>query len=407
MVSKRFLTPDHEIAVTTTIQTTENFSVSAVSNLSTETDLSLATPKQSVANRNAGSTAAVRRPTIRVTDESSIRPENQFDLEEHWKRFGNWSSKPIWVPPKNVSAQMAASMLESNGPFASKDDRWNSVVAKHRDGFTQVRQVNLDNASIRLPKGKLYVSVTERKDFDSISDEIPASVQTRLEEFLDGPGSRYGVKVSYLKPLCIELDDKLYFTSRKDIDAAIQTIRDEVFANYDRRWLLYYGRRAVAATMYAALFLPRELSRVAISRRNKMIDDYHSKLEFQRRRIALRAAKLHGRTRTDGCSYDEMLALTNPLDRRDVAKQYGVENQFSEAKREQLVRLAAGHLPWFTALSMGLTYLASVVSTAMVTGASSVAVCDPAFVAEFPDQPGVLVNIGHFDKIAGVRHIEF
>lgn len=39
--------------------------------------------------------------------------------------------------------------------------------------------------------------------------------------------------------------------------------------------------------------------------------------------------------------------------------------------------------------------------------APPLAVCDPAFVAEFPDAKGVLMNIGHFDEIAGVRHVEF
>jgi hypothetical protein len=38
--------------------------------------------------------------------------------------------------------------------------------------------------------------------------------------------------------------------------------------------------------------------------------------------------------------------------------------------------------------------------------ASAVAVCDPVFVAELPESPGVLLKIGHFDEIAGVTHVE-
>ncbi len=41
-----------------------------------------------------------------------------------------------------------------------------------------------------------------------------------------------------------------------------------------------------------------------------------------------------------------------------------------------------------------------------VTAASSVMVCDPAFVAEMPGSPGVLLTIGHFDEVGGVTHIE-
>jgi len=32
--------------------------------------------------------------------------------------------------------------------------------------------------------------------------------------------------------------------------------------------------------------------------------------------------------------------------------------------------------------------------------------CDPAFVAEMPGEPGVLLKIGHFDEVAGVTHVE-
>ena len=37
-----------------------------------------------------------------------------------------------------------------------------------------------------------------------------------------------------------------------------------------------------------------------------------------------------------------------------------------------------------------------------VTVAPPLVVCDPAFVAEMPDNPGVLLKIGHFDEVGGV-----
>ncbi len=89
--------------------------------------------------------------------------------------------------------------------------------------------------------------------------------------------------------------------------------------------------------------------------------------------------------------------------REDVIGQYGAENELSQAKQRELMRMAAGHLPWFVALSASLSYLAAVT----LLYAPPLAVCDPAFVAEFPESPGVLMNIGHFDEIAGVRHVEF
>ena len=114
-------------------------------------------------------------------------------------------------------------------PFASKEKRWASVVKKHRTDFTQVREFDLFQASIRLPQGKFFVTVTEQKDFDKITDPIPNCVQTRLEEFLNGPAMKRGAKVYYLKPLCIEMGDELILTTREDLTAAITKIQEEVF----------------------------------------------------------------------------------------------------------------------------------------------------------------------------------
>ena len=75
-----------------------------------------------------------------------------------------------------------------------------------------MRLLDLTQASIRLPKGKVYMTVLDKDRFDEIEDLVPASVQTRLEEFLGGKGRQPGVKVYYLKPVCIEVENKLIFT---------------------------------------------------------------------------------------------------------------------------------------------------------------------------------------------------
>ena len=101
-----------------------------------------------------------------------------------------------------------------------------------------------------------------------------------------------------------------------------------------------------------------------------------------------------------------MLELTNPLRRTDVVEQYAIENQLSHAQRDQLMHIAVGALPWFVTLSLGVAQLASLAVTLTVTTAPPVVVCDPVFVAEMPDAPGVLLKIGHFDEVDGVTHVE-
>jgi hypothetical protein len=152
----------------------------------------------------------------------------------------------------------------------------------------------------------------------------------------------------------------------------------------------------------ASLTVPRAAAAFLVRRRQKAIDAYQAQLEFKRRKTALRAARTHQKFRSDGCTFNEMLALTNPLDRLDVIEQFGVENQLSRMKRDQLIRMAAGHIPWFVALSLGVSYLASI----SITFVPPVMVCDPAFVAELPGSAGRLLKIGHFDDVAGVRHVE-
>ena len=331
------------------------------------------------------------------------RPGPQpHSLHQELLPFATWTEDPLWVPPKDCSRELAETMLRRTGLCTPRERRWEAVIEGHRDQFTQVRQIELAKASIRLPKGRLFVSVTEQKHFDRITEEIPGCVQTRLDDFLAGPGKSSNAKVDYLKPLCIEIDDQLHFTSRGEIDAAISKIRGEVDHHFHR---LYLPNRLTSASRWAAVVataIPRSLAQSAMERRHRGIEAYQAKLDFQRRRMALAAQRVHLKCRTDGCRYDEMLALTNPLEQTDVIEQYSIERKLSQAERTRLLRIAAGHMPWFVTLSMTLY----AVATVAVTWATPVAVCDPAFVAEFPGSNGELFKIGHFDDIAGVRHME-
>jgi hypothetical protein len=97
-----------------------------------------------------------------------------------------------------------------------------------------------------------------------------------------------------------------------------------------------------------------------------------------------------------------MFELTNPLQREDVIRQFAIEKDLTPSQRKQMMRIAAGSLLWFVALSIGLSYFAGVA----VTAAPPVVMCDPVFVAELPGSGGVVLNIGHFDEVAGVTHVE-
>ena len=106
--------------------------------------------------------------------------------DQELTHFGNWVGQPIWVPPKDNSEELAKSMLNQFAfafGKASKEKCWNALVKEHRSKFTLVRQFELPEASIRLPKGRLFVAITERKNFDKIEEKIPGCVQTRLDEF--------------------------------------------------------------------------------------------------------------------------------------------------------------------------------------------------------------------------------
>ena len=345
----------------------------------------------------------LRNSTVHVTP-SKVDPMTAapFTLDQELEAFGTWVDEPIWVPPKDSSVSLAESMHGSAGLFASKEQRWDAVVDEHRSAFTQVREIDLAKASIRLPQGKFFVSVTEQENFDTITDEIPNCVQTRLEEFLAGPGRQKGVKVYYLKPLCVEVGDDLILTSRDDLFAAITQIQDEVFSEYRRLWLERLPRQMIYGATNVALAMPRRVVNYFVQRRQKAIDDYQKSLEFKRRKAAMRAAKTHRKYRTDGCTFNEMLKLAGQLDREDVVEQYAEENELSRSKRRQLLRIAAGSIPWFVTLSVGASYLASLSFSTV----PPLIILDPAFVAEMPGSNGTLLKIGHFDEVGGVTHVE-
>jgi hypothetical protein len=350
--------------------------------------------------RLANQPVATAKVRPSVVDPAIAEP---FTLEQELEPFGSWVGDPIWVPPKDSSVTLAESMLRRRGWFRSKQERWESVVAEHRNEFTQVREIDLCRASIRLPKGRFFVSVTEQKDFDKIQDPIPSCVQTRLDEFLAGPGKARGVKVYYLKPLCVDAGNELILTTRDNLTAAINKIQQEVFAEYRSRYLLRRSADAMVSMVNLGLALPRALVSYGVRRRQRQIDAYHAQLEFKRRQTAMRAARTHRKFRTDGCTYEEMLALTNPLEAADVITQYGIERNLSQAKQEQLIRMAAGTVPWFVALSLTAWYATTL---ALTIGSIPVMVADPAFVAEMPGSNGVVLKIGHFDEVGGVTHVE-
>ncbi|MBI2824788.1 MAG: hypothetical protein HYX69_08885 [Planctomycetia bacterium] len=348
---------------------------------------------------------AIQARSIRRVSPSVVDPATaeRFTLEQELKPFGAWVGDPIWVPPKDSSKALAETMLRESRPFASKDKRWTSVVKKHRSDFTQVREFDLYQPSIRLPKGRFFVTVTEQEHFDEIADPIPNCVQTRLEEFLSGPAKKRGAKVYYVKPLSIEIGDELILTTREDLTAAIAKIQEEVFAEYRRLALYRRPLQAMVAAANLGLAIPRAVVNYVVGRKQKAIDALQAHLEFKRRKLALSAARAFRKHRTDVCTFDDMLELTNPLKRTDVIDQYCTEQQLSRAKRAQLLRMAAGTVPWFVALSLTVSYVSTL---ALIVTTPPIVVCDPAFVAEMPGSSGEVLKIGHFDEVGGITHVE-
>lgn len=344
--------------------------------------------------------AAARRVAPSVVEAAAAEP---FTLDQELTEFGDWVGDPIWAPPLDSSEELAESMLRLSRPFTPREERWAKIVKKHRDQFTQVREIDLRDASIRLPKGRFFVSVTEQKHFDRIEEKVPACVQTRLEEFLAGPGQKMGVKVYYLKPLCVEVGDELIMTTREEMMTEIEKVRDEVFEQYRRRVPWHCLKQATVAAADLAMAPARALLRRAIRRREKELHERMAKAEFERRKDAMDALKMYRKCRTTPCTFDGMLALTNPPRRDDVERQFTLEKNAAYARRVQLLKqVSEGSMPWFLSLSYAVihAYAASLATTAPLF------MCDPAFVAEFPKRPGVLMKIGHFDVVDGVMHVE-
>ena len=219
---------------------------------------------------------------------------------------------------------------------------------------------------------------------------------------MQGPGRRHGTKVVYLKPLCVEVGDQLIFTTPAELNATITKIRDEVFTQYRRMALPHRARQYALQAVDLALAAPRAIVKARRDRAKRKVDAYQASLEFNRRKLALRATNLHRKTRTDGCEFDEMLALTNPLRREDVIEQYGIEHDLTQAERDRLLTLTSITLPWFVTIPLAIYYISQV----SVTLVPPVLMCDPAFVAEMPGSNGVVLKIGHFDEVAGVTHVE-
>lgn len=127
------------------------------------------------------------------------------------------------------------------------------------------------------------------------------------------------------------MGDDLILTTREDLTSAVTKIQEEVFTEYRR--LAFYRRplQVLVAAANLGLAIPRGVVNHVVQRRQKSIDAYHARLEFKRRKLALAAARNYSKSRTGGCTFDEMLDLTSPLQETDVIEQYCVERELSRA----------------------------------------------------------------------------
>lgn len=350
-----------------------------------------------------GTTTSTASPRVRTKPKPKPRRDlGPLNLEQELKLFCKWKSDPIWVPPKDTSTELAQTLLNQCAPFTSSEECWKAVQKAHRSDFTQVREIELPKSSIRLPQGKLFVSVTEQKNFDTIEEAIPDCVQTRLDEFLEGPRNKRGTKVYYLKPLCVEVDSQLLFTSREEIDSAILQIQEEVFAEYRRLYLRDRFKKSMIGLGNLALALPRLLVKSTFNRRKREIEHYHRQMEFQRRKLTIDAVEKRKEFRTDHCTYEELLGLTHTPSRERVIQAYCAQFQKSRLDRQMYLVMSTASLPWFVGMTIALTDLVTV----SMAAASTVGMVDPVFVAEMPGKRGDLLKIGHFDEVDGVMHVE-
>ncbi|MEL7267623.1 MAG: hypothetical protein AAFP69_22820, partial [Planctomycetota bacterium] len=353
-------------------------------------------------------TSSQATPSAQVSDNRidppRVRPsivdpprDDGLSLDQELTTFARWTSEPIWVPPKDNDVPMADSILRQHHPWSDRDNMWRAAVRDHREKFTQVREIEMHKASIRLPDGRLYVSVLNADQFDQIEEVVPDCVQTRLDEFMNGPAQRLNARVYYIKPLCVEVGNDLIFSTREEIDSAIEDVKAEVFRTVRRAYFRRMPRRVAAGIANVVTAVPRYLVRQYLDRRQRRLDAYQAKLEFQRRVTARDAMRLHQKCRTDGCTFNEMLDLTNPLVTEDVINQYATEQELSNRQRQEMLRMAAGALPWFFAASLATFQTVSLAIAVHAAWTAPVLVCDPAFVAEIPGENGRLLKIGHFD----------
>jgi len=148
---------------------------------------------------------------------------------------------------------------------------------------------------------------------------------------------------------------------------------------------------------------PKSFLKFVFKRKKQEIEAFHSKLEFERRRRALEASRIHNQYRTDkNCSFDDFENLTTCPRREEVIEHYVRENELSRVDREMFKMVSTVSLPWFATLSLA-TYKLALVS---LTESISVSLCDPVFVVEMPRAKGKLLKIGHFDEVNGVTHVE-
>lgn len=331
-----------------------------------------------------------------VTDDPATGPHHP---DQELEVFCKWSSQSIYVPPKDGSKEIAKEMLSKSKLLTKRDELWKNANRKFRDQFTHVREIELRRASIRLPKGRVFVTVTDEKDFGQIEDPIPDCVKTRLEEFQSRIGDDSGIKIYYLKPLCVEVGNELIFTTQEQLDSTMAELRAETMAEFRKLLPAHVAKQLVTVLPKLLLGAPRKLLSAFFGRKKQFIESYQARLEFERRKRAWEAKQFRKSYRTDPCEYTEILDLTDPPRTEDVLAHYAEEKKLSLMTHQIYLIAIAASLPWFlTAVA-----LANAVAVGTVT---TVAVVDPVFVAEFPGSRGQLLKIGHFDEIDGVMHVE-
>ena len=305
-------------------------------------------------HRPATQPRAIRRVSPSIVDPATAEP---FTLEQELKPFGAWVGKPIWVPPKDSSKTLAETMLRESRPFASQDKRWASVVKKHRSDFTQVRELDLFQASIRLPKGKIlchgYRAKALRQNYRSdtqLRANPPGGIlkRTRHEAGREGVLPQTALRRSWRRadPHHGRRPDGRHHQGPRGSLCGVSTA----------------GALPPAAGSHGGCRQPGfghssrggEICRRAQTKGHRCAPGSPG-IRAKKAGFAI-LPKTYRKFRTDGCTFDEVLELTSPLKRTDVIDQYCTEQELSAAKRAQLLRMAAGTVPWFVALSLTVSF---------------------------------------------------